>query len=238
MPAPERSARLVVPTSGAESPLLVAVRRQDLAMTGLLLDHGLDPNAPNPSGATALIIAARDGNLPLVRRLLAAGADVTRTMEGGWSALHFAALSDSPELCSALLAAGANPRAIDDGGLTPMVVAWRAGAFRTATLLAQLDPEALGPGEWSGLLAQRAIAVDALPLLRLLQERVPDCRVSAQLSLLDAAKLAGASRCIAWLSAPGQPDRDVALVEARDVAGKVKVTQSVELVDPRTEYAD
>ena len=236
MPLPERRTVLVVPTTGIESPLVVAARRQDSAIAELLLSHGMDPNEPSQIGATALMIASRDGNLPLALRLLAAGADPRATMDGGWSALHFAALSDVPALCSALLTAGADVRAPDETGLTPVVAAWRAGAFRTASMLAQIDPEAVQPGEWVGVLAQRAIAVDALELLTCLVERVPDCRVSAKLSLLDAATLVGASRCVDWLKTQGSQERDVSLVEANDVAGLVKVKKSEEPLDPRIEY--
>ena len=57
--------------------LSAAVRRRDLAMTRLLLEHGADPNGAEegaPRGAS-LWIAVNDGEREIVRLLLAHGAD-------------------------------------------------------------------------------------------------------------------------------------------------------------------
>ena len=57
--------------------LSAAVRRGDVAMTRLLLDHGADPNLPEegaPRGAS-LLIAVGDRQREIVRMLLAHGAD-------------------------------------------------------------------------------------------------------------------------------------------------------------------
>lgn len=226
--------RGVLDTSGVESPVLAAVRRGDLAMLRLLRDGGVPLDRPNRAGATALMIAAADGRVDLVTELLAAGASPTTAMADGWTALHFAAVSDRPPVCALLMRAGANARAEDDEGITPVMAAWRAGAFGATGWLLQVDSRALKPGEIASLLAQRALAVDALELLQVLVDRVPGVQAGAKLTLRDGARLVGARRCEAWLEQRGEAEHDVALVEASALGDRIRVRQSPPLPDLRS----
>src|SRR5688500_7474719 len=64
-------------------PLSAAVRRQDVAMTRLLLEHGADPSLPEegaPRGLS-LWIAVNDRQPEIVRMLLAFGADPNADVE-------------------------------------------------------------------------------------------------------------------------------------------------------------
>ena len=70
-------------------PLSYAVYGKNLEVFNYLLDLGADPNANNPSTASALMIAAQQGQEEMVDRLLAAGADPTWT-KGGDSAVDWA----------------------------------------------------------------------------------------------------------------------------------------------------
>jgi len=55
----------------------------DAAAVKVLLDQGVDPDAPGEKGKTALMIAATKGSLPVVEVLLAAGADPNIGSEDG-----------------------------------------------------------------------------------------------------------------------------------------------------------
>ena len=73
--------------------LSAAVRRNDVAMTRLLLEHGADPNLPEegaPRGLS-LWIAVNDRQREIVRLLLAHGADPNATVESSGTPMSQAA---------------------------------------------------------------------------------------------------------------------------------------------------
>lgn len=77
--------------------LSAAVRRQDLAMTQLLLDHGADPTLPEegaPSGLS-LWIAVNDRQHGLVQSLLAHGADPNGAVESSGTPMSQAAKDEA-----------------------------------------------------------------------------------------------------------------------------------------------
>lgn len=77
--------------------LSAAVRRHDVAMTRLLLDHGADPNLPEegaPRGLS-LWIAVNDGEEMIVRLLLAHGADPNGAVESSGTPMSHAEGKDA-----------------------------------------------------------------------------------------------------------------------------------------------
>lgn len=77
--------------------LSAAVRRHDVAMTRLLLDHGADPNLPEegaPRGLS-LWIAVNDGEQGIVRLLLAHGADPNGAVESSGTPMSHAERKDA-----------------------------------------------------------------------------------------------------------------------------------------------
>lgn len=86
--------------------LSAAVRRGDVAMTRLLLDHGADPNLPEegaPRGLS-LWIAVNDRASEIIRMLLARGADPNGPVESSGTPMSQAA--GDPELTALLRAHG------------------------------------------------------------------------------------------------------------------------------------
>lgn len=79
------------------TPLIDTVRRGDVAVAMLLLDHGADPNVSNAAGEAALNILLRVG------------------CEGG-----FITLSELEMMVQKLLKAGADPRRPDCRGILPV----------------------------------------------------------------------------------------------------------------------
>lgn len=86
--------------------LSAAVRREDVAMTRLLLEHGADPNLPEegaPRGAS-LLIAVNDRQREIVRLLLAHGADPNAEVDSSGTPMGQSA--NDPELFELLRAHG------------------------------------------------------------------------------------------------------------------------------------
>jgi ankyrin repeat protein len=113
----------------------------DTATIRMLVDAGVDVNAPDSAGpnyfgSTPLMNAAQNGNLAAVKLLLAAGAKVNAVASrekatqvknghvalGGFTPLMLAAPFGPPELIQTLLDAGAEVNVADIRGMTPLML--------------------------------------------------------------------------------------------------------------------
>ena len=112
----------------ADSPLIDATKRGDVAAVRSLLAEGADPNVAQGDGLTALHLAAQEGNLEIAEVLLGGGAMVeAQTRIGGYTPLHLASGGAHTSLVGALLEAGANAGAVTTTtGVTPLHLAARA----------------------------------------------------------------------------------------------------------------
>jgi hypothetical protein len=90
-------------------PVYQAVVWGDHALLLAMLQDGLDPNAPTPSGDTALCSAARSGNELMVRDLLAYGADPNLVGREQQTPLALCSLRRCMRMMRDLLNAGADP---------------------------------------------------------------------------------------------------------------------------------
>lgn len=72
------------------TPLMQAVRDDNVPMVRLLMEYKAQVNLTNSRGMTALMYASRNGNLELVRMLVNAGADVRIRSREGNTACEFA----------------------------------------------------------------------------------------------------------------------------------------------------
>lgn len=87
-------------------PLTYAVWGKNMELFDYLLSKGADPNANNPSLASALMFAAQQGQEAMVDRLLAAGADPTWT-KGGESAVDWALQTGNTDIAEKIMKAQA-----------------------------------------------------------------------------------------------------------------------------------
>jgi ankyrin repeat protein len=137
---------LVVARVGAEgdSPLVDAVKRQDLAVVNTLLREKADPEARQGDGTSALHWAAHRNNAAIASALMQAGAKVNVANELGVTPLLLACENGNGELVAAFLTAGAHPNAITTAGESPLMAAARSGSSAAVAALLKrgADPNA------------------------------------------------------------------------------------------------
>jgi ankyrin repeat protein len=140
-------ATAIVRASGAGTPLIEAVKRDDRAATRALIKAGIPPNAHDPDGTTALHWAVHRSDVDLVDLLIGAGANVNATNRYGVMPLAVASINGDAVIMDRLLKAGADPNAVVPGGETVLMTAARTGTVDAVrTLLAHhADPNAHDP---------------------------------------------------------------------------------------------
>jgi ankyrin repeat protein len=109
------------------SPLIEAVKQQDVSAVRELLQRRADVNLPSGDGATALHWAVYGDNGALVELLIAAGAKVNVANDLAVTPLHLASAAGNPAIVTRLLEKGADPNAESQTGVTPLMEAARSG---------------------------------------------------------------------------------------------------------------
>jgi ankyrin repeat protein len=109
------------------SPLIEAVKQQDVTAVRALLQKRADVNLPAGDGATALHWAVYGDNGTLVELLIAAGAKVNAANDLAITPLHLASAAGNPAFVTRLLEKGADPNAESETGVTPLMEAARSG---------------------------------------------------------------------------------------------------------------
>lgn len=162
-------------------PLSAAVRRGDVAMTALLLQHGADPNLPEqgaPRGLS-LWIAVNDGNRAIVEMLLKHGADPNGNVDSSGTPMLQSMNRKRPELTELLGQHGGNEHKSEhqDGHKTVERLI-EQDKLREAEQLLRANPHWIhvdDAGWGDGILAGPANAGrnDVIALLMRLGARVP-----------------------------------------------------------------
>lgn len=122
----------------------IAVERDRLQLTQLLIKYGCSLNQAGPDGASVLHIAVRRKNLPMLKLLLKSGASASSVEANGRTALHVAATSvddKTLEMVKLLSAAGSRLNWRDRSGATPLCLACSAGHSALATYLVSLGAD-------------------------------------------------------------------------------------------------
>ena len=142
------------------TPLFLAVKASDTAMTRLLLDHGADPAIGNDENTTPLLVAAGIGYIEgqilaseekafeAVRMLVEHGEDVDTTNDKNETALHGAAYRGANSIARYLIDRGARLDIEDQWGRMPVTIADGVVAgpyFRAHDETAALLRELMGP---------------------------------------------------------------------------------------------
>jgi ankyrin repeat protein len=122
-----------LPAHAALSPLLDAVRRNDVVSVERLLDAGADLRSVDETGTTMLMYAALYAGPEIIQALITRGADVNATNKAGSTALMYAVWS-APNV-TALLARGADVHARAKNGATALLAAARQGRPESMKIL-------------------------------------------------------------------------------------------------------
>jgi ankyrin repeat protein/predicted Ser/Thr protein kinase len=101
----------------------------------VLLDSGMDVNAPGLDGTPALIEAVDGEHTEIVRLLIDRGANVNAVGQGGTTALLTAVAQGNLEISRMLLAAGANVNVVGPGGSAPLLEAIDGGYDEVSRVL-------------------------------------------------------------------------------------------------------
>jgi ankyrin repeat protein len=113
------------------TPLLIAIARNDEQWAGFMLNKGADPNLAGKGGNTPLIAAARVGMTQAVEWLLGLGAKVDGTNKMGETALIAAVQQRNLPIVRLLLSKGADPDKTDSAaGYSARDYATRDGRSR------------------------------------------------------------------------------------------------------------
>ena len=117
------------------SPLVDAVKQQDVAAVRALLKARVDVNAPEGDGATALHWAVHAEQLELTRMLIAAGATVDVANDLGITPLYLASAAGNAAIVTLLLDHGAPATTAAPSGVTALMEAARSGSLEAVRLL-------------------------------------------------------------------------------------------------------
>jgi murein DD-endopeptidase MepM/ murein hydrolase activator NlpD/beta-lactamase regulating signal transducer with metallopeptidase domain len=133
---------------GDGTPLLVAVRRDDSAMTDMFLAAGADVNLKAIGDGTPLIAAARRGRLDMATHLLDKNADINGASRGDGNPLIAATQAGHLDMVKLLVKRGANVNASVKGDETPLINAAQQGHLDIAKYLLASDAD-INLGAWA-----------------------------------------------------------------------------------------
>ena len=146
--------------------LMLATRKGDRELAGMLLSRKADLARRNRYGDSALMMASLGGDLLLVKAYVEAGAPVKLP---GWTPLHYASFGGSAPVVSYLIGKGAEKDAIAPNGYTPLMLAARDGHVEAAKALLFQDADANfrnSAGETAMVIAERRGKVEVIDLLK------------------------------------------------------------------------
>lgn len=123
----ESASIAIASTDSAESQLLIAAEKNDVAELRRLLRKKTSPNTSQPDGMTPLHWAAYHDNLPMVRHLIRAGASPDPKNRYGVTPSSLACLNGNNAIIKLLLKSGANPGHTLKSGETLLMTASRTG---------------------------------------------------------------------------------------------------------------
>ena len=138
------------PARAADSPLLAAAKKSDVAAVRRLLRQGTSVNASGPDGSTALHWAVESDDREMSRLLIKAGADVKCANRYGMTPLHLAAVNGDAALIRDLLEAGADANAVLPEGETVLMTAARTGSSESLKLLLDRGAKTDAREKWYG----------------------------------------------------------------------------------------
>lgn len=134
----------------SSTPLITAVKANDMAAVQSLIKKRVAVNAAEADGTTALHWAARSDNVEMVRTLLKARSDVTRANRYGITPLQLAAVNGSTPVVKLLVDGGADVNAVLPEGETILMTAARTGRSEALEILLKAGANVSAREKWHG----------------------------------------------------------------------------------------
>jgi uncharacterized protein len=134
----------------ADSPLLTAVKKSDVAAVQRLLQQGIAVDTSGADGSTPLLWAVESNDSEMTRVLLKAGADSKLANRYGMTPLHLAAVNGNAALMRELLNAGGDANSILPEGETVLMTAARTGSAESLKLLLDRGARVDARDKWYG----------------------------------------------------------------------------------------
>ena len=136
--------------SFADSPLITAVKRRDVAAVRSLVKARTDVNTAEGDGTTALHWAVQADDVEMTMALIEGGAKATVANRLGVTPLALAATNGSARLIDALLKAGANANESSPEGETVLMSASRSGSSNAVKVLLEAGATVNATESWRG----------------------------------------------------------------------------------------
>ncbi len=164
-------------TASAQSPLIDAIKANDITTVRTLLDKKVDVNAVQADGTTALHWAVDRDAQEIVGLLIRAGADVKAANRYGATSLWLASLNGNAAIIGMLLEAGADAAAVSDEGETALMVAARTGKIAAVNALLARGADPNVKEQWRGQTALMWAAAEGhAPVIEALVARGADVK--------------------------------------------------------------
>ncbi|XP_047429570.1 ankyrin repeat and SOCS box protein 2-like isoform X2 [Mugil cephalus] len=122
-------------TERGETPLMIAVSKEQFRCVEVLLEYGADIEVTNHDKETPLYKACERNNAAIVELLLSHGAAVNTRCIQGCTALQEAVIRNNVEICEMLLKAGAKLSLTNEYGIAPLFTAAQTGQLATLRFL-------------------------------------------------------------------------------------------------------
>eukprot|EP00798_Chlamydomonas_sp_ICE-L_P015156 gene15156-21223_t len=149
-------------------------RTSDYAeLVRILVAAGCEPNCRDAGGQPVIVSAAKEGGTAVVQALCELGADPNAKSESSpcAAALHMAAAEGYMSTLNILSTAGADMNVMEEGGMTPLHVAVRAGQVEMAVALIKMPGVNIWASDLSGLTPLHLAASDgAMPIVNAILE--------------------------------------------------------------------
>jgi ankyrin repeat protein len=118
-----------------DTPLHIAVSRNNIEMAKFLLNRRANINAKGHDANTALHMAASENNTDMVTMLLERGAETDAKDNMGLTALHIAVKESSPKVVALLLNKGAKINILDNEGNSAIGLVTKNANLELANLM-------------------------------------------------------------------------------------------------------
>lgn len=153
---------------------MYAARRNARDAAAWLIEHGVNLDHQNDSGATAVNIATYNGHLELVKLLLENKADCMLAEKWGWQPIHRAAAMGRLQIVKELLRAGADIEARSNSKQTPLLCAIQERQRDVASFLVAHGANLKARGFKTMSALHLAVHAASLPLVRFLVQAGAD----------------------------------------------------------------